>query len=189
MFVPPILIAKSLHERAEKAEPQLVVDIRLPEKIHARFRQKVFLYREAIILLAILDRVRPPREGIRADPQFRPIFSECERIICGESTKSPNGAARRQSVKAAIVDLDALLHHQWGNRHDVAREWVGWWFADLGHREMNPEIVTRFSLFWFDEYTNVQNILEAAVQNGKLDELSRTLDELSRALKGTIGLP
>ncbi len=185
-----LMIAKSLHERAEKDEPQVPVDPHLPETVHARFRQKVLLYREAIILLALLDRVRPPRDGGSVDPQFKPIFSECGRIICGESTKSPSDAARRQSVKAAIEDLNTLLHRQWGNRYDVARDWGDKWFADIGHHEMNPEILSRFSAFWFDEYTAVQRILEAAAQNGILEAAAQNgEDELSRALGSTIGLP
>ncbi len=182
MFMSPKLIAKSLHDRAEKGEPQVAVDPHLPETVRARFQQKVFLYREVIILLALLDRIRPPGDGGSADPQFKAIFSEYEGIICAESADSPSGAAKRQSVKAAVEDLNALLHRQWGNRYDVARDWGEKWFADIGHHEMNPEIVSRFSTFWFDEYSTVQNILEAAAQNGELDDLNR-------ALESTIGLP
>jgi hypothetical protein len=37
------------------------------------------------------------------------------------------------------------------------------WFADIGHNEINPETLARLSLFWFSEYTAVQNSLEAAI--------------------------
>lgn len=157
----PIIIATSLHQMAEKDDPQVAPDtLFLPETVHARFREKVHLYREANVLLALLNRVKRLRDGGSGDRRFKPVFSEYERIVYGTSTKLPSGAAKRRSIKAAMTDLNANLHPHMGNRFDLAREWSRNWFADIGYQEMNPEILARFSIFWFDDYTAVQKVLE-----------------------------
>ena len=44
----PDMIAASLHQMAEKYDPQVApTTLRLPEAVHVGFREKVFLYREA----------------------------------------------------------------------------------------------------------------------------------------------
>jgi hypothetical protein len=158
----PIVIATSLHQMAEKDDPQVAPEaLLLPKVVHNRFREKVCLYREANILLALLNRIKPSRDGGFGDRWFKPVFLEYGRIIYGQSTRLPNGTAKRQSVRAAIKDLNAHLHPHMGNRYDLAREWSSNWFADIGYQEMNPEILARFSVFLFDEYSAVQKALEA----------------------------
>jgi hypothetical protein len=160
----PILLATSLHKLAERDDPRVAPEtLYLPEALHSRFREKVFLYREANILRALLDRVKPPRNSGNGDPLFKPVFLECERTIFGELPNSVAGATKRKSVKAALKDLQALRHPRWGNRYDLARDWSHDWFADIGYNEMNPAILQQFSSFWFNEYISVQKILEAAV--------------------------
>jgi hypothetical protein len=161
----PILLATSLHKLAERDDPRVALEtLHMAEALHSRFREKVFLYREANILQALLDRVKPPRNsGKNGDPLFKPVFLECERTIFGELPNTLAGATKRKSVKAALKDLRALRHPRWGNRYDLARGWSRDWFADIGYNEMNPEILEQFSSFWFDEYISVQKRLEAAV--------------------------
>jgi hypothetical protein len=167
LSAPPIMIARSLHQIAEKDDPRVAIGaFYLPEAVHARFRQKVFLYREANILLALLDRVKPSRAGGSGDTLFKPVFLEYELIIFGEAI--PRSVTKRQSVKPALNDLNALMHPSRGNRFDIAREWSRKWFADIGHNELNPASLTRFSAFWFSEYTTVQKRLGAAVISPEL---------------------
>ena len=51
-----------------------------------------------------------------------------------------------------------------GNKFDIARDWSRNWFAGIGHNEMNPARLEVFSRFWSNQYTAVQNALEAAVK-------------------------
>jgi hypothetical protein len=165
----PTMIAVTLHQIIEKDSPQLAPQaFRLPEAVLARFREKLFLYREANILLAIMDRVDPSRES--KDSLFEPVFWAYERIIFeewprifGELTKTQGNVARRQSVTVALRDLNARIHPPTGNRYELARNWARDWFADIGHNEINPASLTQFSLFWPSEYTAVQNALDAMI--------------------------
>src|SRR3974390_1606149 len=81
----PVMIAASLHQMAEKYDPQVApTTLHLPEAVHADFRERVFLYREANVLLALVDRVNPSSDG--RDSLFEPVFWEYERIIFRESS-------------------------------------------------------------------------------------------------------
>jgi hypothetical protein len=159
-----IVIAGSLHQMVEKDDPLVASGVfHLPEALHAHFRQKVFLYRETNILLALLNRVKTSRDEDSSYSLFRRIFFEYERLVFGELPDTPTSAARRHSVKAALEDLNAHMHPPMGNKFDIARDWSRKWFADIGHNEINPETLARFSSFWFSECTAVQKSLEAAV--------------------------
>ena len=73
----------------------------------------------------------------------RIIFWELPRIF-GESS-NPDRAVRRQSVTAALQDLNARMHPpSMGNRYEIAREWSRTWFAGIGHNEMNPMTLAMF---------------------------------------------
>jgi len=167
----PVMIAASLHQMAEKDDPQVAPEaLHLPEAVHADFREKLFLYREANVLLALMDRVSPSSD-VR-DPLFEPVFGEYERIIFrelsdhfGELSDHPIlRAARRQSVMAVLQDLKVRIHPPMGNKFDIARDWSRNWFAGIGHDEMNPARLEHFSWFWSDEYTAAQKAREAAVR-------------------------
>ena len=170
----PVMIAASLHQMAEKDDPQVAPEtFRLPEAFHDRFREKMFLYREANILLVLVDRVNPSRDG--RDPLFEPVFWEYERIIFRESSDHFGGlsdhpilrAARRQSVMAVLQDLKVRIHPPMGNKFDIARDWSRNWFAGIGHNEINPATLAWFSEFWSREYTAVQRALDATVTTGR----------------------
>ena len=166
----PDMIAASLHQMAEKYDPQVApTTLRLPEAVHGRFREKVFLYREANVLLALVDRVNPSSDG--RDSLFEPVFWEYERIIFRESSDHFGElsdhpilrAARRESVAAALQDLNFRMHPPRVNKWDFAVDWSRNWFAGIGHNELNPARLERFSEFWSREYTAVQQALDATV--------------------------
>jgi len=175
----PVMIAASLHQMAEKYDPQVApTTLHLPEAVHADFREKVFLYREANVLLALVDRVNPSSDG--RDSLFEPVFWEYERIIFRESSDHFGElsdhpilrAARRQSVMAAFQDLKVRIHPPMGNKFDIARDWSRNWFAGIGHDEMNPARLEHFSWFWSDEYSAVQKALEATIVRSRRSILS-----------------
>jgi hypothetical protein len=166
----PVMIAVTLHQMAAENDRQIAPEaLHLPRAVHARFRGKVFLYQEANILLALMDRVSPWRKD--REPLFEPVFWQYRRIIFDElprtfgetSSETPTSAARRQSVTAALRDLNAHMHPPMGNRYEIARSWSHNWLADIGHNEMNPTILARFSSLWSNKYTVVQRALQAMV--------------------------
>ena len=160
----PVMIAASLHQMAEEEDdPQVAPEtLDLPEAVHARFREKAFLYREANVLLALMDRVSPSSD-VR-DPLFEPVLGKYERIIFGKLSDDPIiRLARGQSVMAALHDLKFLIHPPMGNKYDLARDWSRNWFAAIGHNEMNPVRLEQFSWFWSNDYTAVQKVLQAAI--------------------------
>jgi hypothetical protein len=173
----PVTIAMSLHEMAEKGDPQVAPEILyVPEPVHARYREKLFLYREANVLLALMDWVSPSSNN--RGPLFEPVFGEYKRIIFWESSDHliPARTAgffgelyavlregRRQSVMAALQNLKVRMHPPMGNKYDFARDWSRNWFASIGHDELNPARLEQFSLFWSDEYIAVLKTLEEMV--------------------------
>ena len=170
----PDMIAASLHQMAEKYDPQVApTTLRLPEAVHVGFREKVFLYREANVLLALVDRVNPSSEG--RDPLFEPVFWEYERIIFRESSDHFGGlsdhpilrAARRQSVTAALRDLNFRMHPPSFNKRGFTVDWSRNWLAGIGHNEINSATLAWFSEFWSHEYTAVQQALDATVTTGR----------------------
>jgi hypothetical protein len=66
------------------SRPASIVAPHLPEPVHAQYREKLFLYREANVLLALIDWVRPSSD-VRG-PLFEPIFGEYKRTIFWESS-------------------------------------------------------------------------------------------------------
>jgi hypothetical protein len=147
------------------------------EPVHARYRGKLFLYRETNVLLALMDWVTPSSD-VR-NPVFEPVLGEYKRIIFrelsdhlipartagffGELLDHPilcDVDARRQSVMAALQDLKVRMHSPMGNKYDFARDWSRNWFASIGHDELNPARLEHFSLFWSDKYIAVLKTLE-----------------------------
>src|SRR3974390_1396286 len=162
----PVMIAASLPQMAEKYDPQVApTTLRLPEEVYARFREKVFLYREANVLLALVDRVNPSSDD--REPLFEPVFWEYERIIFRELPDPVVRAAKRQSVAAALQDLNFRMHPPMVNKWDFAVDWSRNWFAGIGHNEMSLARLEWFSRFWAREYSDVQKVLEAAVTRSR----------------------
>jgi hypothetical protein len=168
-----VTIAMSLHEMAKKGDPQVAPEtLHLPEPVHVRYREKLFLYREANVLLALIDWVSASRDN--RGPLFEPVSGEYKRIIFWESSDHliPARTAgffgelypiRRQPVMAALQDLKVRMHPPMGNKYDFTRDWSRNWFASIGHNELNPSRLEQFSLFWSDQYTAVQKTLEEMV--------------------------
>jgi hypothetical protein len=63
---------------------------------------------------------------------------------------------------AALQDLKVRMRPM-GNKYDFARAWSRYWFANIGHNELNPARLEQFSLLWSDEYAAVQKNLEEMV--------------------------
>jgi|NGEPerStandDraft_6_1074524.scaffolds.fasta_scaffold173562_2 hypothetical protein len=150
----PIMIAELMHQiMVEEDNPQAAPKFfHLPEVVHPRFREKVFLYREANILLALLTRAKE-------DKLFEQPLQEYERILFPQSPDTPAGAARLQAVKGAMQDLRALVDP------DDSRKltWGRKWFADIGHDETNPATLMLFFTFWSNLYVAAHKSLERMI--------------------------
>ncbi len=135
----PTTIAELLHGiMAEEDDPQAAPEkFHLPEEFHARFRDKVFLYREANVLLALVTRANQ-------DPLFEPVLQEYERIVFPISPEMPAATVRLEIMKDAMQDLRALMDP--GDNRKLT--WGRTWFADIGHDETNAATLVLFFTFW-----------------------------------------
>jgi hypothetical protein len=122
------------------------------EAVHERFRERVFLYREANVLLAVLMRVHQ-------DPLFEQPLREYERILFPESPETPAGAARLQAVKKAMQDLRMLMNPE--DRRKLT--WGRNWFATIGHDETNPATFMLFYILWCNLHVAAHESLERMV--------------------------
>jgi hypothetical protein len=148
------MIVELLHQiMAEEADPQAAPEaFHLPEPVHAAFREKVFLYREANVLLALIIRAKQ-------DALFEQPLQEYERILFPQSPETPVGAARLQTVKAAMQDLRALVDPH--NSNGVT--WGRNWFATICHDETNPMTLLLLFTFWSDRHLAAHKGLEGMV--------------------------
>ena len=107
----PTTIAESLH-RIVAGKPTAPETFHLPDDclVRTRFREKVLLYQEATVLLALVSRVKPSPDGIGQDPLFEPVLREYERIIFAESSVT-SGSTRREFVSVAFKDLAGRIDH------------------------------------------------------------------------------
>jgi hypothetical protein len=156
--ISPILLADLLYqswveEDNPQAAPQAAPEpYHLPEAVHERFRQKVFLYRQANVLLALWI-------WAKQDPLFEQPLHEYERILFPQSPRTADAAARLQAVRDAGGDLEDLV--ELARKGEGLLAWARKWFADIGHDETNPITLAQLSLFWSRLHIGVQNTLKA----------------------------
>jgi hypothetical protein len=154
----PAVIAEQLHLiLAKEDDPQAAPEffhLDLAKAVHDRFREKVFLYREASVLLVLLTRAQK-------DPLFEQTLREYERILFPTSPETPAGATRLQAVKAAMKDLQALID---AIAHDGPKfTWAQDWFASIGHHETDPITNAKLSLYWSHKYVGTHETLDAMI--------------------------
>ena len=124
----------------------------LPEAVHNAFRAKVLLYREALILFALVGKSH-------ADPLFVPALREYEHILFQAGPEEAVRSGRFQAVRDAMKDITDLLTP----RDDPYLSWARRWFAGIGHDETNPITLGVFLCFWMDWYVAVQTSLNKMV--------------------------
>jgi hypothetical protein len=152
--ISPILFADLLYQNwVDEDNPQAAPQkYHLPEAVHERFRQKVFLYREANVLLALWI-------WAKQDPLFEQPLHEYERILFPQSPGTPDAAARLLAVRAAGGDLDDLV--ELGRKGSGQLAWARKWFADMDHEETNPITLAQLSNFLLHIHIGVQKTLKA----------------------------
>lgn len=158
VFASPFEIAKAFHLiGAVEDDPQAAPEaFHLPEVFHARFREKVFLYREANGLLALLI-------WAKQDPLFEQPLREYERLLFPE-TPTPAGLARLQAVKAAMQDLEALADaFRTYGEGGKPLTWTSNWLAAIGYKEINPITFHQLSYFWISGYITAHETLKELI--------------------------
>jgi hypothetical protein len=142
----PIPLAEMLHQiLAEEDTPHSIPNAyNLPEAVHNSFRAKVLLYREALILFALVGQSH-------ADPLYVPALREYERILFRDGPEDAVRSGRLQAVRDAMKDIADLLTP----RDDPYLSWARRWFAEIGHDETNPITLGVFLCFWMDWYKAV----------------------------------
>jgi hypothetical protein len=150
----PIMIAELMHQiLVEEDNPQAAPEFfHLPEAVHTRFREKVFLYQEANIPLALLIRAKE-------DKLFEQPLREYEHILFPQSPDTQAGAARLQAVRAAMLDLRVVFDPE----DDRKLTWGRNWFADIGHDETNAATLLLFFTFWSNLYIAAHDSLERMI--------------------------
>lgn len=147
----PLPLAETLHQiLAVEDTPHSVPDAyKLPEALHKSFRAKVLLYREAMILFALVGQSQ-------ADPLFVPALREYEHILFQDCPEEAARSGRLQAVRDAMTDVADLLTQ----RDDPYLSWTRRWFAGIGQEETNPISLGIFLCFSMDWYVAVQTNLK-----------------------------
>jgi hypothetical protein len=141
------------------------------ERVRVRFGEKVLRYREATILLTLVDRVKLAKGVTSGDPLFEPVLEEFERIIYPVSDES-SARTRLECVTAALEDLADRMNLDNPVLGGVPVEdrkvaagfrWSRKWFADIGHEETNPATLVKFFVSWSDLRSSLEKGLDALV--------------------------
>jgi hypothetical protein len=150
----PIPLAEMLHQiLAEEDTPHSVPEpYHLPESVHQNFRERVLLYRETMILMALV-------EQSHADPIFLPTLREYEHLLFQDGPEEAMRSGRLQAIKEAMIELADLLKP----RDDPYLSWTRRWLAGIGHDETNPITLAVFLAFWMDWYAAVRESLNKMV--------------------------
>jgi hypothetical protein len=140
---PPQVMAKILHDTLvmERSSDHLVKTLKIPEPFSQIFREKVALYREAVILMRLI-----------AEAEHRAKFADVqgayEKILFG-AHPIREGLEKLKGLKSAMMDLNKIV-----NTHEKARHlaWAREWFAEMGYDAENP--ITDFLLVtsWMEEF-------------------------------------
>ncbi|MFZ0636792.1 MAG: hypothetical protein WA755_13235 [Candidatus Acidiferrales bacterium] len=138
-------MARLLHDNlvTRRSSDHLVETLKIPEPFIEVFREKVALYREAVILMRLIGESSQ-------ESRFAEVQSAYESILLG-SAPTPEGLEKLKALKGAMADLHEIVGTPENSRFF---SWARRWFADLGYDVTNP--VTNFLLVtgWMDEYTS-----------------------------------
>jgi hypothetical protein len=144
-------MAKILHDTLvmERSSDHLVKMLKIPEPFSQIFREKVALYREAVILMRLIAESQH-------EPKFADVQSAYEKILFSAAS-TREGLEKLNSLKGAMVDLNKIV-----NTQDKARyiSWAREWFAEMGYDAKNP--ITDFLLVtsWMEEFVGTAKAIK-----------------------------
>ncbi|MGA8025019.1 MAG: hypothetical protein WCC18_13785 [Candidatus Acidiferrales bacterium] len=137
----PAVMAKMLHENlvAGRSTDVLVETLHIPEHHVEVFREKVALYREAVILMRLIAESKQQE-------RFASVQRAYEEILFG-ATPTREGLEKLKALKDAMADLREIA--QENSRH---ASWARQWFADMGYDVTNPITNSLLAMTWMEEY-------------------------------------
>jgi hypothetical protein len=152
----PVKLADMLHRMlAEEQTPDTVPEAYyLPEFVHEAFRERMLLYREALLLKALVSQADD-------DSLFVPLLRQYECILYPNGPEEAMREGRKQDVRSATADLGDLLTP----RDDPNLSWSQRWFSEIGHKETNSITLMLFLYFWTDYSVAVQESVAAMVDD------------------------
>jgi hypothetical protein len=148
---PPQAVAKILIEELVigRFSDHLAISLKIPEPFIQVFREKVALYRAAVILMRLIAESKH-------DDKFAPVQSAYEEILFGP-TPTEEGLEKLKSMKAAMTDLGQIVSPQEDSRYFA---WGREWYAEIGYDVTNP--VTNFLLTstWMQEFIGTSKAIK-----------------------------
>jgi hypothetical protein len=132
-------LAKMLHNIfvCEEYTPLALDKFAVPEAAVEAFKQRILLYREALVYLALIERRS-------ANPCVAQVLSSYEALIFGDGHKLVT-SGRRNSIFEATKELAQLFKPL---AQDPDLSWARHWIAQTGYDETNPITLYLFLTNW-----------------------------------------
>lgn len=149
-------VARSLFEGWVQKDqaPPLSQDM-LPQSIWEPYQRKWRLYREAIVLMVLLDRKQK-------DSRYSELIKEYERLIYPNSQATAECLAKTSALKAAMRDTSKLIFDGKGKEFAWAKEW----FEELGGLPSNPVDCSVFALSLMELWIAVAETVDRFATEG-----------------------
>lgn len=149
-------MARILHEILvlEPYPPLDAHHFNVPEAAMERYLERVLLYREALVLLLLVER--------GPTSPAHPTLVKYEQILFGGLRLGP-AADRAMSVKRAMNDLADLLIRP-GERRELS--WGRRWIAEIGYDETDPATLVLFYVTWAKVFIQARESLEELLSEG-----------------------
>lgn len=140
----PQALAKVFYETLieERSDDDLAQRFEVPLELVPVFRQKVTLYREAVILMCLI--AESENQG-----RFAAVQSAYEGILFGRII-TVEGSRKLAAIRTAMADLDRAIDTR-RNSGDLLF-WARDWWADIGRDIHNPVANCLLGFQWMDEY-------------------------------------
>ncbi len=140
--------SKSLFRVAGEDTDRTQPAVRMSGMVWPRFRDKMRLYREAIVLMLLSSQAQKERG-------YNEVLKSYERLIL-PGAATPQGIAKLEALQAAMQDISRLVNDH-GERKEFS--WSAAWLNEVGHTESNPVTLSLFALFWIKYYSTVAGSL------------------------------
>jgi hypothetical protein len=151
-----VQLADMLHRMlAEEQTPETAPEAYyLPEFIHDAFRRQMLLYRQALLLKALIAQADDD------PPLFGPLLRQYESILYPDSLEEAVRERRKQDIRHATAALGDLL----GRPEDPDLSWGQRWFSEIGYKEINPVTLSLLLYFWIDYSVAVHESVAAMAE-------------------------
>ena len=116
----------------------------VPPNLVPQFRARLRLYREAVVLMVLLQRAKQ-------EENYENVLRSYEALLFG-NTPDAASMAKLKVVRSAMADLSDLVNPT-GQPKQLT--WSRQWFAAFGRNETNPATLTLLAMHWMNYYEGV----------------------------------